>query len=519
MKNEFPPKQIPGDLLDSYTLNGKIPVNYWYLDDTCSSGNENVFKKSDIDSYLDGIKNRKTHYYGDTDSWLYQALDKYSIIDKEVAIIGSVLPLYECICLFYGGRPTTIDYNRVISEDPRIRTMTLDEFNKQPLKFDAAFSISTFEHDGLGRYGDPLNPYGDIEAMAKMKSVVKPSGLLFLAVPLGADTVVWNSHRVYGSLRLPKLLSQWRVLDIFPRRISCPKASEHFQPLFVLKNSEPRRFNVRMFLFKFKITCGVQSIYLMMVKLFKIAVKKSFWTFGLEIRHSSKRIEPDSFRNCDQKVGKISYSQCGEDLIIDYIFNVLQISRPSYLDIGAYHPIHLSNTYLFYQKGSQGVCVEPDPTLFSQLTATRKRDVCLNVGIGTGKFGIADFYIMSSKVLSTFSKEQADRYQSYGTDKIEKVIQVPLITLNNIIMLHFDRCPNFVSLDVEGLETEILKTFDFSRFRPEIFCVETVTYTEDKTEEKVTDTIDYMVSKGYFVFSDTYINSIFVDQTAWKSRP
>ncbi len=199
MKNASPPKQIPGDLLDSYTLNGKIPVNYWYLDDTSSSGNENVFKKSDIDSYLDGIKNKKTHYYGDTDLWLYQALDKYSIRDMEVAVIGSVFPLYESICLFYGGRPTTIDYNRVISEDPRIRTMTVDEFTEHPVIFDAAFSISTFEHDGLGRYGDPLNPYGDIEAMAKMKGVVKPGGATFSSRSVGRG---YNRVEFSSSLRI-----------------------------------------------------------------------------------------------------------------------------------------------------------------------------------------------------------------------------------------------------------------------------------------------------------------------------
>ncbi|MFM6249337.1 MAG: hypothetical protein ACKPEQ_09345, partial [Dolichospermum sp.] len=57
----------------------------------------------------------------------------------------------------------------------------------------------------------------------------------------------------------------------------------------------------------------------------------------------------------------ISYSQCGEDLIINFIFNNLGIINPSYLDIGAHHPTYLSNTYSFYRKGCQGVCVEPDP--------------------------------------------------------------------------------------------------------------------------------------------------------------
>ncbi len=126
---------------------------------------------------------------------------------------------------------------------------------------------------------------------------------------------------------------------------------------------------------------------------------------------------------------------------------------------------------------------------------------------------------MITKRLNTFAKEKSERYQSYGTVKTEQSIQVPLISFNNIIKQQCDHCPNIVSLDVKGLETEILKTTDFGPFRPEIFCIETVTCTEDKILVNIADTIDYMLSKGYFVFSDRYINSIFVDQTAWKSRP
>lgn len=214
-----------------------------------------------------------------------------------------------------------------------------------------------------------------------------------------------------------------------------------------------------------------------------------------------------------------SFSQCGEDLIINFIFeNHLKINRPSYLDIGAHHPTHLSNTYFFYQRGSQGVCIEPDPDLCEEIRKKRSRDVCLNAGVGISSETKADFYVMTAKTLNTFSKEEAERYQSYETQKIEKVLKIPLIPINETIQNNFKSCPNLVSLDVEGLDLDILKSFDFAKYRPEIFCVETLTYTEDKSETKITEINDLLASKEYMVYADTYINTIFVDKNVWVNR-
>ena len=61
-----------------------------------------------------------------------------------------------------------------------------------------AITISSIDHDGLGRYGDPLNPHGDLRTMQWLKCLVKPGGLLFVSVPVGPDIVAWNLHRRYG---------------------------------------------------------------------------------------------------------------------------------------------------------------------------------------------------------------------------------------------------------------------------------------------------------------------------------
>lgn len=215
---------------------------------------------------------------------------------------------------------------------------------------------------------------------------------------------------------------------------------------------------------------------------------------------------------------KISYSQCGEDLIVSFIFNALNILFPKYLDIGANHPVYLNNTYYFYLNGSTGVCVEPDPVLFSKLKYKRAKDICLNAGVGSFSQKQADFYIMSTDTLNTFSKEEAERYQSYGTYKIKEVIKMPILEINDIVDQYLFNLVNFISIDIEGLELEILKTLDFSRIRPEVFCIETLTYTEDKTEQKNQQILDYMINNGYFVYADTYINTIFVDRKKWNNQ-
>jgi FkbM family methyltransferase len=214
----------------------------------------------------------------------------------------------------------------------------------------------------------------------------------------------------------------------------------------------------------------------------------------------------------------ISYSQCGEDLVVRHLLGVLGVSNVSYLDVGAHHPQYLSNTYLFYLNGSRGVCVEPDPSLYQEFVAQRSSDTNLNCGVGAEP-GNAEFYVMSTSTLNTFSRDEAQRYQSYGTHQILKTLNIRLRTINEILEDNFTTCPHFVSLDVEGLDFVILNSLDFNKYRPQVFCLETLSFTEDKSERKLTEIIDLMHANGYMTYADTYINTIFVDKAAWERRP
>jgi FkbM family methyltransferase len=192
----------------------------------------------------------------------------------------------------------------------------------------------------------------------------------------------------------------------------------------------------------------------------------------------------------------------------------LGVGKVTYLDIGAHHASYLSNTYHFYRRNFSGVLVEPDPQLFEAIKAARPRDVCLNVGIGTGTAEGAEFYVMRDRTLSTFSRPEVDAYLRKGYPEPE-TIMVPLVTVNEILRKHFSAPPSFVSIDTEGMDLPILKSIDLTRNRPLAFCVETSTHEDQK---KITEIPEFFARNGYVVHSDTYLNTIFVEQDAWAKR-
>ena len=208
-----------------------------------------------------------------------------------------------------------------------------------------------------------------------------------------------------------------------------------------------------------------------------------------------------------------SYSQQGEDLIVESICGFLGIGTPTYLDVGAADPTVGSNTYLFYRKGCRGVLVEPNPVFFRSLKKVRPNDTVLNIGIGTTNVAEADYYVISGQIgswLNTFSKEQAERVTSApgSLNRIEKILKMPLVNINKVISEHFQGAPDFLSTDTEGLDLDILKSLDFDRFRPKILCVETLIVHTTKEDPRI---LELMQSKGYAVRGSTFVNTIFVD--------
>lgn len=215
------------------------------------------------------------------------------------------------------------------------------------------------------------------------------------------------------------------------------------------------------------------------------------------------------------QAGRKSYSQCGEDMIARFVFDALKIAHPSYLDIGAHHPTYLNNTYAFYETGSQGVNVEPDPDLFARFPPERPRDTNLHIGIGDAS-GELEFFVMSARTLNTFSARDAHAATEKGRATIERRLRLPVRPVAEVLAEQFPRdAPDFLSLDVEGLDLEILRAWDFQRWRPRLVCVETIIYAGNRGGGQRRDIADHLLECNYFEYAHTHVNTLFVDKLVW----
>lgn len=204
----------------------------------------------------------------------------------------------------------------------------------------------------------------------------------------------------------------------------------------------------------------------------------------------------------DQHFGHITYSQHGEDLMICNIFQLLGIDKPSYLDLGAHHPMRISNTHLLYLRGSRGVNVETNPNLMAQFFIDRPEDknVCIGVSPDGGDL---PFYMWDSESgRNTFSFDEVRNVEASHAMKITKTVTLATVTLDWIVDNHCDGIwPDFLSCDLEGVDYQVLAATDFLN-GPKVVCVESRIGNDD--------IYGLMASHGYRIHVRMGENLIFV---------
>lgn len=213
---------------------------------------------------------------------------------------------------------------------------------------------------------------------------------------------------------------------------------------------------------------------------------------------------------------KKSYSQCGEDLIIDFVLNAIKIDLPKYIDIGANHPQKISNTYYFYEKGSSGVVVEPNSQLLDHWKKIRPRDTRLGCGVGSRKSNSKTFYVMDPDTLSSFSKNEAERLMREGAGRLVNTAEIPMIGVNELLDKYGGDKLDLLSLDTEGHDELILGAIDWQHYRPKIICVESIIYSKNNGAAKNARVINLVKKAGYQVWADTFINTIFVNNESFE---
>jgi len=147
------------------------------------------------------------------------SLESIDFSGRSVLILGSSAPWLEMYLLLHNARSVlTIEYRDInwgLDEflRPLWSSKTYKQFSEEVSQgrtvrsIDTVISYSSIEHSGLGRYGDELNPNGDLETLSLIKEYVSPSSDYYLALPIGSDAVLFNRHRVYGRHRLQKIAS------------------------------------------------------------------------------------------------------------------------------------------------------------------------------------------------------------------------------------------------------------------------------------------------------------------------
>jgi FkbM family methyltransferase len=182
-----------------------------------------------------------------------------------------------------------------------------------------------------------------------------------------------------------------------------------------------------------------------------------------------------------------SYSQFGEDAYLYAYFKgqTWQDGKPMYLpadgfyvDVGAYSPTECSNTYAFYRQGWHGINIDATPGVMDSFSLLRRRDINLNMAIGA-ESGELTFYSWGvPNVFNTANPEIArQRAASLGQQPVE--MKVKCMPLAGVLEMYIPpgKTINFLTVDVEGLDLEVLRSNDWSKYRPELVVAEEYSYS------------------------------------------
>jgi FkbM family methyltransferase len=193
---------------------------------------------------------------------------------------------------------------------------------------------------------------------------------------------------------------------------------------------------------------------------------------------------------------KKSFSQDGEDMILNSIFDDLGgRSDGFFIDVGALHPYRFSNTAFFYDRGWNGINIEPTPNAIAIFNEVRIRDINLNYGVSDVE-GEMNFYIFDEPALNSFSKDLSEERAATTNYKILDKVRVPVMRLESILDKHLrpGQHIDFMSIDVEGLDLMVLKSNNWSKYVPDFLFVEEMIEIENLGAAEIHN---FLKDKGY----------------------
>lgn len=217
---------------------------------------------------------------------------------------------------------------------------------------------------------------------------------------------------------------------------------------------------------------------------------------------------------------KLTYSQNGEDRMLEtLLLHLFKRTHPiNYIDIGGNDPISRSNTYLFYSNGGHGVVIEPNRKFYNRYVRYRPADRFLNAAISIDDEDSIMYYDFgASHGLNTIVSKRADSIgDTHPGVKLEQKYEVPALKINHIFEMYFkDTLVDLLDVDAEGVDEEIIRSLDLSRYRPSLICAE---ISRDKLRRNREDNINsYLASHNYALVASSFVNNIYADLTTVKT--
>lgn len=210
-----------------------------------------------------------------------------------------------------------------------------------------------------------------------------------------------------------------------------------------------------------------------------------------------------------RRMRTISFAQYGEDVLLYTLFAPAQSGF--YIDVGAHHPWHLSNTYKLYLRGWSGITIEPNPDAAGLFARMRPRDLHLTCGIAREPAELT-FYKFADSKLNSFDGEQANRM----AQEIVERIQVACLPLQDVVDRHrSDGAIDLLSVDCEGLDLDVLSSLDWTRIRPTAVIVEDFEqFTRNKDYKSLSPIRSFLTERGYALVSQAVFSFIYVDTHA-----
>jgi len=201
-----------------------------------------------------------------------------------------------------------------------------------------------------------------------------------------------------------------------------------------------------------------------------------------------------------------SYSQEGEDMVLRRTFEAQPIGF--YVDIGAHHPERFSNTHFFYCRGWRGINVDAMPGSMEAFARQRPGDINVEAAVSDQKQTLT-YFIFKESALNGFNRELSlERAHKHGLSIIREIPITP-VTLAELLEKHLPlgRQIDFLTVDVEGLDMNVLRSNDWERFRPEVVLVEDMSVSSWNQIDASPSTV-FLRSVGYEPFAST-VHTIF----------